>query len=107
MDTPEGYTDNGWELQFATNHLGHFALATGLHDALAAAEDARIVVVSSSAHAQSPVVFEDLFFDDRDYEPGLTYGQSKTANALFAVEATKRWADDGVTANSLMPGGID
>ena len=106
MDTPETYTDNGWELQFATNHLGHFALATGLHDALAAAEDARIVVVSSSGHGQSPIVFEDLFFDDRDYEPGLAYGQSKTANSLFAVEASRRWADDGITANSLMPGGI-
>lgn len=106
MDAPETYTADGWELQFATNHLGHFALALGLHDALAAAGNARIVAVSSSGHAQSPVVFDDLFFDDRDYEPGLAYGQSKTANALFAVEATRRWVGDGITANSLMPGGI-
>jgi NAD(P)-dependent dehydrogenase (short-subunit alcohol dehydrogenase family) len=106
MDTPLSTTAQGFELQFGTNHLGHFALATGLHDALAATGDARVVVVSSSAHANSPVVFDDLFFERREYTPGLGYGQSKTANALFAVEATRRWAGDGITANSLMPGGI-
>ncbi|MEH3053703.1 MAG: SDR family NAD(P)-dependent oxidoreductase [Patulibacter minatonensis] len=106
MDTPQGTTAQGWETQFGTNHLGHFALATGLHGALAEAGDARIVAVSSSGHASSPVVFDDLFFAHREYTPGLAYGQSKTANALFAVEATRRWAADGITANSLMPGGI-
>ena len=106
MDTPETYTDQGWELQFATNHLGHMALTLGLHPALAAAGDARVVVVSSSGHGSSPVVFDDLFFENRAYEPGLAYGQSKTANALFAVEITRRWAGDGIVANSLMPGGI-
>jgi NAD(P)-dependent dehydrogenase (short-subunit alcohol dehydrogenase family) len=99
-------TPEGWELQFATNHLGHFALATGLHDALAAGEDARIVSVSSSAHHRSPVVFDDIHFERREYEPWSAYGQSKTANVLFAVEASKRWAADGITANALMPGGI-
>ena len=106
MDTPFGRTAQGWETQFGTNHLGHFALATGLHGALAAAGDARVVVVSSSGHAASPVVFDDLFFERRPYEPGLAYGQSKTANVLFAVEASRRWAGDGITANALMPGGI-
>ncbi len=106
MFTPETYTSAGWELQFATNHLGHFALALGLHDALAADGSARIVSVSSSGHAGSPIVFDDLFFDRRPYDPGLAYGQSKTANVLFAVEASRRWADDGITANALMPGGI-
>jgi NAD(P)-dependent dehydrogenase (short-subunit alcohol dehydrogenase family) len=106
MDSPYGRTAQGWETQFGTNHLGHFALATGLHDALAAGGDARVVAVSSSAHAASPVVFDDLFFERRPYEPGLAYGQSKTANVLFAVEATRRWAGDGITANALMPGGI-
>ncbi len=106
MDTPRGETTQGWETQFGTNHLGHFALATGLHGALAAAGDARVVVVSSSGHAASPVVFDDLFFQRRPYEPGLAYGQSKTANVLFAVEATRRWSPDGITANALMPGGI-
>ena len=106
MDTPQGTTAQGWETQFGTNHLGHFALATGLHQALATAGDARVVSVSSSGHAASPVVFDDLFFLRRPYAPGLAYGQSKTANVLFAVELTRRWATDGVTANALMPGGI-
>jgi len=106
METPETYTPLGWELQFATNHMGHFALALGLHPALAADGAARIVSVSSSAHGASPVVFDDLFFDRRPYDPGLAYGQSKTANVLFAVEASRRWAGDGITANALMPGGI-
>lgn len=106
MDTPQGTTKQGWETQFGTNHLGHFALATSLHEALAAAGSARIVSVSSSGHATSPIVFDDLFFDHRHYTPGSAYGQSKTANSLFAVEATRRWADDGITANALMPGGI-
>jgi NAD(P)-dependent dehydrogenase (short-subunit alcohol dehydrogenase family) len=99
-------TPEGWEMQFATNHLGHFALARGLHDALAADGDARIVSVSSAAHLRSPIVWDDIHFDFREYEPWAAYGQSKTANVLFAVEATRRWADDGITANSLMPGGI-
>lgn len=106
MATPETYTDEGWELQFATNHLGHFALSLGLHDALAAAGNARIVSVSSSAHFRSPVIFDDLFFRFMPYDPDAAYGQAKTANVLFAVEATRRWAADGITANSLMPGAI-
>jgi NAD(P)-dependent dehydrogenase (short-subunit alcohol dehydrogenase family) len=78
----------------------------GLHDALAAAGNARIVAVSSSGHLRSPVVFDGLHFAFRQYDPIGAYGQSKTANVLFAVEATRRWADDGITANALMPGGI-
>ena len=97
---------NGHELQFATNHLGHFALAVGLHRALAAAGGARIVSVSSSGHLRCPVVFDDLAFAFREYDPFAAYGQSKTANVLFAVEAGRRWADDGIVANALMPGGI-
>ena len=106
MASPEAHTPEGWEQQFATNHLGHLALALGLHDALAAAGNARIVALSSTAHRLSPVVFEDIHFERRAYEPWLAYGQSKTANVLFAVEATRRWAADGITANSLMPGAI-
>jgi NAD(P)-dependent dehydrogenase (short-subunit alcohol dehydrogenase family) len=98
---------DGHEMQFSTNHLGHFALSLGLHDALAAAGNARIVSVSSSGHLRSPVIFDDLDFAFRPYEPFLAYGQSKTANVLFAVEATRRWADDGITSNALMPGGIE
>jgi NAD(P)-dependent dehydrogenase (short-subunit alcohol dehydrogenase family) len=106
MACPLARTPEGWELQFATNHLGHFALANGLHRALAQAGKARIVSVSSSGHLRSPVVFEDIHFRQREYDPWLAYGQSKTANILFAVEATKRWAGDGITVNALMPGGI-
>jgi NAD(P)-dependent dehydrogenase (short-subunit alcohol dehydrogenase family) len=106
MASPEMRTPQGWEMQFATNHLGHFALATGLRPALAAADGARIVSVSSAAHLRSPVIFDDIHFARRPYDPWEAYGQSKTANVLFAVEASKRWADDGITANALMPGAI-
>ncbi|WP_020602073.1 SDR family NAD(P)-dependent oxidoreductase [Spirosoma spitsbergense] len=99
-------TPGGWEMQFATNHLGHFALSLGLHDALASAGAARIVVVSSSGHLLSPVVFDDINFAFRNYDPWSAYGQSKTANILFAVGATIRWAKDGITSNALNPGAI-
>src|SRR5918998_1239464 len=97
-------TLEGWELQLATNHLGHFALAVWLHDALAAAGDARIVSVSSGAHRSTPFDFDDPQFVRRPYDPQLAYGQSKTANVLFAVEATRRWADDGITVNAVGQG---
>ncbi len=106
MDTPYQRNRNGWELQFATNHLGHFALALGLHRALVDAGGARVVSLSSSSHAVSPVHLDDLFFDRRPYEPNLAYGQSKTANVLFAVDLTRRWAAEPVTGNAVMPGGI-
>jgi NAD(P)-dependent dehydrogenase (short-subunit alcohol dehydrogenase family) len=106
MMTPEQRTTQGWELQFATNHLGHFALARALREALAAAGGARIVVVSSTGHLYSPVVFDDLHFRFRPYDPLLAYAQSKTAAILFAVGATARWANDAITANALNPGAI-
>jgi len=107
MATPQlTRTPEGREWQFGVNHLGHFALATGLHPALAAADGARIVSVSSIGHLFSPVVFDDLDYRYRPYDPWTSYGQSKTANALFAVGAAGRWADDGITANALMPGNI-
>jgi len=99
-------SSSGHEMQFATNHLGHFALSLGLHDSLAAAGSARIVSVSSGGHLRSPVVFDDIDYAFRDYDPFGAYGQSKTANVLFAVEATRRWAADGIFVNALMPGGI-
>jgi NAD(P)-dependent dehydrogenase (short-subunit alcohol dehydrogenase family) len=106
MASPEAHTDDGWESQFATNHLGHFALALGLQPALAAANGARIVAVSSSGHLWSPVVFDDINFRFRPYDPLLAYGQSKTAAVLFAVEASTRWSEDGIHANALNPGAI-
>ncbi|MFI6339811.1 SDR family NAD(P)-dependent oxidoreductase [Streptomyces sp. NPDC050535] len=95
-----------WETQFAVNHLGHFALAVGLRHALAAANGARIVSVSSRGHRLTPVLFDDLHFSVRPYQPFTAYGQSKTANVLFAVEAGRRWTDDGVTVNAVHPGVI-
>jgi NAD(P)-dependent dehydrogenase (short-subunit alcohol dehydrogenase family) len=106
MASPLMRTPDGWEMQFATNHLGHFALATGLHDALAAAGGARVVALSSAAHLRSPIVFDDIMFDHREYEPWSAYGQSKTANVLFAVEATRLWAADGIFVNAVHPGSI-
>jgi NAD(P)-dependent dehydrogenase (short-subunit alcohol dehydrogenase family) len=103
-------TPEGWELQFATNHLGHFALATGLHDALALGaserDEARIVSLSSTAHMRSGIDFDDLHFERRDYDPQTAYAQSKTANSLFAVEATRLWASEGIVANAVNPGGV-
>ena len=106
MASPLLRTPEGWELQFATNHLGHFALTLGLHGALKAAGNARVVNVSSSGHLTSPVHLDDLHFERREYTPWMGYGQAKTANVLFAVEITKRWKHDGIVANALMPGGI-
>ncbi len=106
MATPLTRTSEGWELQFATNHLGHFVLTRALHGALGSSDHARVVSVSSSGHFFSPVVFEDIHFERRPYDPWSAYGQSKTANILFAVEANARWTADGIAVNALMPGSI-
>lgn len=99
--SPEGH-----EMQFATNHLGHFRLALGLLPALRAAGGARIASVSSRAHLNSPIVFEDIDFERRPYDPALAYAQSKTANVLFAVGAASRWSEDGIVVNAVHPGAI-
>jgi NAD(P)-dependent dehydrogenase (short-subunit alcohol dehydrogenase family) len=99
-------TPQGFELQFGTNFLGHFALTTGLHRALAAAGGARVVAVSSTGHLFSPVIFDDPSFDFIPYAPIVAYGQSKTAIALLAVGITHRWVSDGIRSNSLHPGAI-
>ncbi|WP_435208976.1 SDR family NAD(P)-dependent oxidoreductase [Micromonospora sp. bgisy143] len=96
----------GWELQLATNFLGHFALAVGLHDNLRAAGAARVVLVSSGAHLSAPFDAEDPQFERRPYDPWQAYGQAKTAEVLLAVGISRRWAADGITANALNPGYI-
>ena len=106
MATPLMRTPQGREMQFATNHLGHFALAHGLHDALAAAGGSRVVSVSSVGHLNGGVRFDDLDFVRDPYEPWAAYSQSKTANVLFAVEAARRWAADRIAVNALNPGRI-
>ena len=97
----------GWELQLAANYLGHFALSVGLRRALADANGARVVSVSSSAHLLAPVLFDDPRFDFLPYDPWLAYAQSKTACILLAVAAGRRWAADGVQVNACNPGPPD
>jgi NAD(P)-dependent dehydrogenase (short-subunit alcohol dehydrogenase family) len=99
-------TPAGYEMQFATNHLGHFALTSGLHRWLAAADGARVVAVSSIGHLFGPVVFDDLHYRFRPYDQWTSYGQSKSAIVLFAVAAAQRWAGVGIVVNALMPGNI-
>lgn len=102
-------TAEGWEMQLATNYVGHFSLMLGLHGALAAAGrggGARVVSVSSSGNLIAPVIFGDMHFDFLAYDPYVAYGQSKTACVLMAVEATRRWAGDGIVVNALNPGAI-
>ncbi|WP_405581657.1 SDR family NAD(P)-dependent oxidoreductase [Streptomyces sp. NBC_01190] len=106
MMTPELRTAEGWELQFATNHLGHFALTTGLHHALARAGRARVVSLTSVGHLRAGVDFDDIHFRRRPYDPSVAYGQSKTATSLFAVEAHRRWAGEGITVNAVHPGAV-
>lgn len=99
-------TAQGWELQLATNYLGHFALVLGLHPALRAAEKSRVVIVSSGAQRMAAFDFDDPQFERRAYEPMAAYAQSKTADVLLAVGISRRWAADGITANSCEPGWI-
>lgn len=106
MATPEGHTADGFETQFGTNHLGHFLLTHLLMPALLAAAPARVVSLSSSGHRRSDIVWDDIHFERRPYDRWQAYGQSKTANALFAVGLNGRYAAQGVTANAVHPGGI-
>ncbi|AIZ45785.1 oxidoreductase [Deinococcus radiopugnans] len=106
MATPQGQTPDGFETQFGTNHLGHFLLTQLLMPALLAAAPARVVALSSSGHRRSDIVWDDLNFGRRPYDRWAAYGQSKTANALFAVGLTQQYGARGVTANAVHPGGI-
>ncbi|MFJ4467239.1 SDR family NAD(P)-dependent oxidoreductase [Streptomyces sp. NPDC089424] len=96
----------GWEMQLAINYLGHFALAVGLRPALQSAENARVVVVSSGAQLRAGLDFDDPHFERRSYDPFVAYSQSKTADVLLAVGISRRWAEDGITANACAPGSI-
>lgn len=106
MANPETRVGPNWESQFATNHLGHFALTAGLAPALKAANGARVVSVSSTGHKLSPIVFEDIHYTSRAYQKWPAYGQAKTANSLFAVELDRRGQAHGVRAFAVHPGGI-
>ncbi len=106
MACPESKTQDGFELQFGTNHLGHFVLTNLLAPALLRAAPARIVSLSSRGHQQSPVRFDDLAFEKEPYDKWVAYGQSKTANVLFAVELERRLGGRGVHAYAVHPGVI-
>ena len=107
MAVPELTRDaRGYESQFATNHLGHFQLALRLLPALRRANGARVVSVSSLGHRYSPVFLDDPHYDQRPYDPWTGYGQSKTANILFAVALDEREQNHGIRAFSLHPGAI-
>lgn len=106
MASPFTKDARGYESQFATNHLGHFQLVSKLWPALQKANGARVISVSSRGHRYSPVIPEDVNFENREYERWAAYGQSKTANVLFALELDKRGKADNIRAFSLHPGSI-
>ena len=103
MMCPEGRTADGFETQFGTNHLGHFAFTAGLMPALA--PGARVVTLSSGAHLRGTCDLEDLNWERRDYDPNLAYAQSKTANIWFASELQRRYGDR-LLSLSVHPGVI-
>ena len=106
MTTPFGRTADGLEGQIGANHIGHFLLTRLLTPALERGAPSRVVCLSSGAHAMSGIDFDDPNFERRPYDPLIAYGQSKTANALFALEYDHRHRASGVRAFSLMPGVI-
>ncbi|MGE0741717.1 MAG: SDR family NAD(P)-dependent oxidoreductase [Hyphomonadaceae bacterium] len=106
MACPLSRTAQGFEMQLGVNHVGHALLVALLAEALKRGAPARVVAVSSSGHWWSPFDFEDPNFETRAYDKWKAYGQSKTANALFAVGFDARYAAHGVRAFSLMPGAI-
>ncbi|MCB2072086.1 MAG: SDR family NAD(P)-dependent oxidoreductase [Novosphingobium sp.] len=101
--TPDAHLPNGLDVRFATNHLGHFLLAHLLKQRMAG-HGARIVVVSSAAHKGMPVRLDDLQWTTRKHFDGAAYAESKSANILFAQEATRRWSGEGIFANAVLPG---
>src|ERR1700733_5072490 len=104
MATPFGKTEDGFETQFGTNHLGHFVFVNRI--ARLIKEGGRLVNLSSSGHRFSNVDLSDPNFETTPYEPFLAYGRSKTANILFAIEFDRRHRDRGVRATAVHPGGI-
>jgi NAD(P)-dependent dehydrogenase (short-subunit alcohol dehydrogenase family) len=104
MAVPYGKTDDGFELQFGTNHLGHFVLVNRLLPLLKASAPSRIVNLSSAGHFASGIIWDDPNFETNDYSKMDAYGQSKTANILFTVELERRYGDAGVHAWAVHPG---
>ncbi|XP_030650271.1 retinol dehydrogenase 12-like [Chanos chanos] len=105
MSCPKWKTEDGFEMQFGVNHLGHFLLTNCLLDLLKKSAPSRIVNVSSLAHERGQIHFDDINLD-KDYTPQKAYRQSKLANVLFTRELAKRLQGTGVTVYSLHPGVI-
>ena len=106
MYTPFEHTADGFEMQFGTNHVGHFLLTCLLVPQLLADPPARVVNLSSGGHMGSDIVWDDVHFERREYDKFASYGQSKTANILFSVELDRRLGDRGVHAYAVHPGMI-
>lgn len=106
MAAPLARDARGFESQLATNHLGHFQLTARLWPALRSALGARVVCLSSRGHGRAAVDFDDTHFQRRPYDKWIAYGQSKTANALFALALDARGVGHGVRAFSVHPGAI-
>lgn len=104
MRTPFWHTEDGFEIQFGTNHIGHFAFVNRIAPLIASG--GRLVNVSSAGHRYSDVDLDDPNFEHTPYEPMIAYGRSKTANILFAVEFDRRHKSRGVRATAIHPGGI-
>ena len=104
MATPKGKTDDGFETQFGTNHLGHFVLVNRIRALFR--KGSRLVNLSSAGHRFSDVNLDDPNFERTPYEPFAAYGRSKTANILFAVEFDRRHKGEGIRATAVHPGGI-
>ena len=106
MACPETRIGNGWESQFAVNHIGHFLLTKELMDTMAENDSARFVSLSSSAHSLTGILWDDIHFRNNSYDKWMAYGQSKTASSLVAIEFHRRMVDKGVSGFSVHPGGI-
>lgn len=106
MACPFTHTADGFEMQFGTNHLGHFALTAELMPLIERGHAKRIVNLSSRGHHFAPVDFDDPNFERRPYDPWVSYGQSKTANVLFTIGLEQRFAVLGIHAYAVHPGGI-
>ena len=106
MAVPLARDTRGLESQLATNHVGHFQLFVRLLPALKRAKGARVIALSSRGHVRSAFDFEDPNFERRPYDKMIAYGQSKTANVLFAVEVDRRHQQDGIRAYAVHPGAI-
>lgn len=106
MASPLSRVGPGWESQFGICHMGHFALTQGLFSLLAKTSGARTVALSSTAHKMSDIMWDDINFENSDYDKWRAYGQAKTANALFANALSRRLKETDGLAFSVHPGGI-